>query len=102
MVLFVVVPQLAGGYYNPMNHCLRLATEMSDEEIQEKSLAAASASLEGKAPVEKAAIIHQHIGRREMTDMIIETINPNAGTPFMPETYRKCTEQIMQQPYLRR
>ncbi|XP_042297755.1 BRCA1-associated protein isoform X2 [Sceloporus undulatus] len=54
------------------------ATEMSDEEIQQKSLAAATASLEGKAPVERAALIHQHIGRREMTDMIIETIKPNA------------------------
>lgn len=55
------------------------ATEMSDEEIRDKSLAAATACLEGKAPVERAAIIHQHLGRREMTDMIIETINPNSA-----------------------
>lgn len=52
---------------------------MSNEEIQENSLAAAAASLEGKAPVERATIIHQHIGRREMTDMIIETIKPDSG-----------------------
>lgn len=53
---------------------------MSNEEIQKTALAAAAACLEGKAPVEKAAIIHQHIGRREMTDMIIETLEPNSGT----------------------
>lgn len=53
---------------------------MSDEEIKEKSLASARACLEEKAPMEKAAIIHQHIGRREMTDMIIETIKSNPGT----------------------
>lgn len=53
---------------------------MSNEAIQETSLAAASVSLEGKAPVERAAIIHQHIGRREMTDVIIETIKPDPGT----------------------
>ncbi|KAG8456125.1 hypothetical protein GDO86_002067 [Hymenochirus boettgeri] len=33
--------------------------------------------LEGKTPMDKATILHQHIGRREMTDMIIETIGPN-------------------------
>ncbi|XP_062814462.1 BRCA1-associated protein isoform X1 [Anolis carolinensis] len=57
----------------------RKATEMSDEEIQEKSLAVATASLEGKAAVERASLIHQHIGRREMTDMIIETLKPDAA-----------------------
>ncbi|XP_067329183.1 BRCA1-associated protein isoform X2 [Anolis sagrei] len=58
-------------------HCK--ATEMSDEEIQEKSLAVATASLEGKAAVERASLIHQHIGRREMTDMIIETLKPDTA-----------------------
>ncbi|KAL8180050.1 UNVERIFIED_CONTAM: hypothetical protein K2H54_004518 [Gekko kuhli] len=51
---------------------------MSNEETQKTALAAATACLEGKAPVEKAAIIHQHLGRREMTDMIIETLEPNS------------------------
>ncbi|KAG8146009.1 hypothetical protein E2320_012426 [Naja naja] len=55
------------------------ATEMSDEGMQETSLAAAAVTLEGKAPVERATIIHQHIGRREMTDVIIETIKPGPG-----------------------
>ncbi|XP_068937522.1 BRCA1-associated protein isoform X2 [Petaurus breviceps papuanus] len=66
--------------------------EMSDEEIKEKTLASAKVHLEGKAPVEKAAIIHQHLGRREMTDMIIETIksNPNEMKATMEE--RKSSE----------
>ncbi|XP_006148059.1 BRCA1-associated protein isoform X1 [Tupaia chinensis] len=50
---------------------------MSDEEIKKKTLASAVACLEGKSPGEKAAIIHQHLGRREMTDMIIETMKSN-------------------------
>uniref|UniRef100_A0A2K6V2Q8 BRCA1 associated protein n=1 Tax=Saimiri boliviensis boliviensis TaxID=39432 RepID=A0A2K6V2Q8_SAIBB len=50
------------------------AGEMSDEEIKKTSLASAVACLEGKSPGEKAAIIHQHLGRREMTDVIIETM----------------------------
>ena len=52
---------------------------MSDEEIKKKTLASAAACLEGKTPGEKAAIIHQHLGRREMTDVIIETIKSNPG-----------------------
>lgn len=52
---------------------------MSDEEIKKKTLASAVACLEGKSPGEKAAIIHQHLGRREMTDMIIETMKSNTG-----------------------
>ncbi|ERE76999.1 BRCA1-associated protein [Cricetulus griseus] len=47
---------------------------MSNEEIKKKTLASAAACLEGKSPGEKAAIIHQHLGRREMTDVIIETM----------------------------
>lgn len=42
--------------------------------------AAVPACLEGKGPGERAAILHQHLGRREMTDMIIETIQPRPGT----------------------
>ncbi|XP_074869158.1 BRCA1-associated protein isoform X2 [Carettochelys insculpta] len=68
------------------------ATEMSDEEIKEKSLASAAACLEGKAPMEKAAIIHQHIGRREMTDMIIETIKSDPDEKKAAMEGRKSSE----------
>ena len=54
-----------------------LVGEMSEEEIQKKTLASAVACLEGKSPGEKAAVIHQHLGRREMTDVIIETRKAN-------------------------
>uniref|UniRef100_A0A2I2YG50 Uncharacterized protein n=1 Tax=Gorilla gorilla gorilla TaxID=9595 RepID=A0A2I2YG50_GORGO len=53
------------------------AGEMSDEEIKKTTLASAVACLEGKSPGEKVAIIHQHLGRREMTDVIIETMKSN-------------------------
>lgn len=55
------------------------AGEMSDEEIKKKTLASAVACLEGKSAGEKAAIIHQHLGRREMTDVIIETMKASAS-----------------------
>lgn len=42
--------------------------------------AAVPSCLEGKGPGERAAILHQHLGRREMTDVIIETIQPRPGT----------------------
>uniref|UniRef100_G3VV79 BRCA1-associated protein n=1 Tax=Sarcophilus harrisii TaxID=9305 RepID=G3VV79_SARHA len=66
--------------------------EMSDEEIKEKTLASAKVHLEGKAPVEKAAIIHQHLGRREMTDMIIETIKSNPDEMKATMEERKSSE----------
>uniref|UniRef100_A0A7N4NTJ6 BRCA1 associated protein n=1 Tax=Sarcophilus harrisii TaxID=9305 RepID=A0A7N4NTJ6_SARHA len=69
-----------------------LVREMSDEEIKEKTLASAKVHLEGKAPVEKAAIIHQHLGRREMTDMIIETIKSNPDEMKATMEERKSSE----------
>lgn len=69
-----------------------LAGEMSDEEIKKKTLASAVASLEGKSPGEKAAIIHQHLGRREMTDMIIETMKSNPDELNATVEERKSSE----------
>ncbi|XP_065760574.1 BRCA1-associated protein isoform X3 [Muntiacus reevesi] len=66
--------------------------EMSDEEIQKKTLASAVACLEGKSPGEKAAIIHQHLGRREMTDVIIETMKANPDEPEATMEERKSSE----------
>ncbi|KAF3820671.1 hypothetical protein GH733_005216 [Mirounga leonina] len=68
------------------------AGEMSDEEIKKKTLASAVASLEGKSPGEKAAIIHQHLGRREMTDMIIETMKSNPDELKATVEERKSSE----------
>ncbi|XP_069816889.1 BRCA1-associated protein isoform X1 [Dendropsophus ebraccatus] len=79
--LVVVRLELAEHSPVPVGFQYRAATEMSDEEIREKTLCTAAACLEGKTPAEKTTILHQHIGRREMTDMIIETIGPNPGDP---------------------
>ncbi|XP_060049055.1 BRCA1-associated protein isoform X2 [Erinaceus europaeus] len=68
------------------------AGEMSDEEIKTKTLASATACLEGKSPGEKAAIIHQHLGHREMTDMIIETMKSSPDELKTTVEERKSSE----------
>ncbi|XP_055511799.1 BRCA1-associated protein isoform X1 [Leucoraja erinacea] len=51
------------------------ALSMADDESKEKrSLSSAKRLLDGKTTGEKSTILHQHIGRREMRDMVIETI----------------------------
>lgn len=71
---------------------------MSDE-IKQKALASAAACLEGKSPGEKAAVIHQHLGRREMTDIIIETMKSSPGTPsetlHWPVTRGPCPVHVI-------
>nr|DBA23213.1 TPA: hypothetical protein GDO54_014148 [Pyxicephalus adspersus] len=79
--LVVVRLELADNSPVPVGFQYCAATEMSDEEIKEKTLHTATAYLDGKMAVEKAAILHQHIGRREMTDVIIETIGPSTDAP---------------------
>ncbi|XP_073863991.1 BRCA1-associated protein isoform X4 [Macaca fascicularis] len=68
------------------------AGEMSDEEIKKTTLASAVACLEGKSPGEKVAIIHQHLGRREMTDVIIETMKSNPDELKTTVEERKSSE----------
>uniref|UniRef100_A0A8D0GG15 Uncharacterized protein n=1 Tax=Sphenodon punctatus TaxID=8508 RepID=A0A8D0GG15_SPHPU len=69
--LVVICLELAEASSLPGRFLFSVAsTEMFYEEIKEKFLASATTCLEGKAPMEKATIIHQHIGHREMTDMI--------------------------------
>lgn len=52
---------------------------MSDEELQEKALGVARHTLSGKTELERAAVLHQHIGSRAMGDMVIETFEPSPG-----------------------
>lgn len=60
--------------------CLSCSVEgMSDEELQEKALGVAKHTLSGKSDLERAAVLHQHIGRRAMGDMVIETFEPSPG-----------------------
>ncbi|NWQ82035.1 BRAP protein, partial [Columbina picui] len=53
---------------------------------------AVPACLEGKGPGERAAILHQHLGRREMTDVIIETIQPRPDETKAGMEGRKSSE----------
>ncbi|TSM28100.1 BRCA1-associated protein [Bagarius yarrelli] len=55
------------------------ADEMSEEEMQDKALATARMTLRGKTELDKAAILHQHIGSRAMSDMVIETLVVSSG-----------------------
>lgn len=52
---------------------------MSEEELQEKALGLAKHTLSGKTDLEKATVLHQHIGSRAMGDMVIETFEPSPG-----------------------
>lgn len=53
--------------------------EMSEEEMRDKALASARMALGGKTEIEKAAILHQHMGSRAMSDMVIETLMASSG-----------------------
>lgn len=65
--------------------CLSYAVEgMSDGELQEKALGVAKHTLSGKSDLERAAVLHQHIGRRAMGDMVIETFEPSPGETAAP------------------
>uniref|UniRef100_A0A4W3I0N0 BRCA1-associated protein n=1 Tax=Callorhinchus milii TaxID=7868 RepID=A0A4W3I0N0_CALMI len=67
---------------------------MSDDEGKEKrSLRPAKGLLEGKTTEEKSTILHQHIGRREMRDMVIETISSSKGTTEPVDDSKAVKEQ---------
>lgn len=55
---------------------------MSEEELREKSLGLAKHALSGKSELERAAILHQHMGSRAVGDMVIETYEPASGKPL--------------------
>uniref|UniRef100_A0A3B4XCG2 BRCA1-associated protein n=1 Tax=Seriola lalandi dorsalis TaxID=1841481 RepID=A0A3B4XCG2_SERLL len=52
---------------------------MSEEELQDRALGLARHTLSGKTELERAAVLHQHIGSRAMGDMVIETFEPSPG-----------------------
>ncbi|XP_047229218.1 BRCA1-associated protein isoform X2 [Girardinichthys multiradiatus] len=52
---------------------------MSEEQLQDKTLGLAKHALSGKSELERAAILHQHMGSRAMGDMVIETYEPTSG-----------------------
>ncbi|XP_047229217.1 BRCA1-associated protein isoform X1 [Girardinichthys multiradiatus] len=52
---------------------------MSEEQLQDKTLGLAKHALSGKSELERAAILHQHMGSRAMGDMVIETYEPTSA-----------------------
>ncbi|NXC89574.1 BRAP protein, partial [Cercotrichas coryphoeus] len=76
--LVVIRLELAGTSPLPAGFAYSAAAPDMAAESTGAAPAAVPACLEGKGPGERAAILHQHLGRREMTDMIIETIQPRA------------------------
>lgn len=46
--------------------------------MREKALVSARVTLDGRTDVERSAILHQHLGSRVMSDMVIETFQPSA------------------------
>eukprot|EP00062_Callorhinchus_milii_P016716 gi/632968311/ref/XP_007900457.1/ PREDICTED: BRCA1-associated protein isoform X2 [Callorhinchus milii] len=67
---------------------------MSDDEGKEKrSLRPAKGLLEGKTTEEKSTILHQHIGRREMRDMVIETIS-SSKDKSPPESVSESDQEL--------
>lgn len=68
---------------------------MSDEELQEKALGVAKHTLSGKSDLERAAVLHQHIGRRAMGDMVIETFEPSPGERVQPQLSAKAHHQYL-------
>ncbi|TRY53983.1 hypothetical protein DNTS_015541 [Danionella cerebrum] len=67
-------------------------SEMSDDQMREKVLGSARVTLEGKTELERAGILHQHLGSRVMSDMVIETFQPSAGTTGAKEEEKSPME----------
>ncbi len=79
-VLWYSAVQLVYQSSHTLGLSLSLSVEgMSEEELQEKALGVAKHALSGKSDLERAAVLHQHIGSRAMGDMVIETFEPSPG-----------------------
>lgn len=77
MSLVVIRLELADQSPSPQGFQYSAVEGMSEEEMQEKALGLAQLSLAGKTDLERASVLHQHIGSRAMGDMVIETFEPN-------------------------
>uniref|UniRef100_A0A8C1Z5L9 BRCA1-associated protein n=1 Tax=Cyprinus carpio TaxID=7962 RepID=A0A8C1Z5L9_CYPCA len=77
--LVVIRLELADQSESPRAFQYCAVSEMSEDEMREAALASARATLGGRTELERAAILHQHLGSRVMSDMVIETFQPSAG-----------------------
>ncbi|XP_051973703.1 BRCA1-associated protein [Xyrauchen texanus] len=76
--LVVIRLELADQSDFPQGFQYCAVTEMSEEEMREKALASARVTLRGKMDKERGSLLHQHLGSRVMSDMVIETFERNA------------------------
>uniref|UniRef100_A0A9J7YXH8 BRCA1-associated protein n=1 Tax=Cyprinus carpio carpio TaxID=630221 RepID=A0A9J7YXH8_CYPCA len=86
--LVVIRLELADQSESPRAFQYCAGSEMSEDEMRETALASARATLGGRTELERAAILHQHLGSRVMSDMVIETFQPSAGLQ------RKANDQM--------
>ncbi|KAK9968787.1 hypothetical protein ABG768_003094 [Culter alburnus] len=77
--LVVIRLELADQSDSPQGFQYCAVAEMSEDEMREKALVSARVTLDGKSDLERSAILHQHLGSRVMSDMVIETFQPSAG-----------------------
>ncbi|KAM3874097.1 BRCA1-associated protein [Diretmus argenteus] len=77
--LVVIRLELADQSPSPQGFQYSAVDGMSEGELQEKALGSAKLALSGKTDLDRAAVLHQHIGSRAMGDMVIETFEPNPG-----------------------
>ncbi|KAJ4925805.1 hypothetical protein JOQ06_007991 [Pogonophryne albipinna] len=78
MSVSMVVIRLEIADQSPSPQGFQYSAEgMSEKELQEKALGVAKHTLSGKTDLERAAVLHQHIGSRAMGDMVIETFEPS-------------------------
>ncbi|XP_026130002.1 BRCA1-associated protein-like [Carassius auratus] len=77
--LVVIRLELADQSDSPRGFHYCAVSEMSEDEMRETALVSARATLAGKTELERAAVLHQHLGSRVMSDMVIETFQPSAG-----------------------
>ncbi|KAG1971300.1 BRCA1-associated protein [Pimephales promelas] len=78
--LVVIRLELADQSDSPQGFQYCAVPEMSEDEMREKALVSARVTLDGRTDVERSAILHQHLGSRVMSDMVIETFQPSAGS----------------------
>lgn len=75
--LVVIRLELADQSASPHGFRYSAVAGMSEEELQDRALGLARHALSGKSELERAAVLHQHIGSRAMGDMVIETLEPS-------------------------
>ncbi|XP_059395878.1 BRCA1-associated protein-like [Carassius carassius] len=90
--LVVIRLELADQSDSPRGFHYCAVSEMSEDEMRETALVSARATLAGKTELERAAVLHQHLGSRVMSDMVIETFQPSAGAEDNKEDLKSTAD----------